>query len=78
MAKFITAVLLVIFAFAFFAQAAKVEKTKCPRTPSEICPDYVTEICIYPKHGKPYTAESNPCFACQNKKVKATSIGACP
>jgi len=78
MTKFILALLLALFAFSSFADAAKVTKVNCPKIPSQICPLFITQYCVYPKcGGKPYTVESNPCFICKDKKVKATSIGAC-
>ena len=76
MAKLITALLLVVFAFAFFAQAQH-PKTPCPANPSPICPLYLIEMCVYTKTGGSYMIESNPCIACQNTNITATSIGAC-
>lgn len=78
MTKFIFALLLVLLAFSSFTDAANVTKTPCPKTPSQICPLFITQYCVYPRCGKPYTVESNPCLICKNKKIKATSIGACP
>jgi len=72
MAKIITALLLALSAFGFFAQAQTM--TPCTPNPSGVCPMYVTEMCVYPKSGEPYMTATNPCFACLDPNVAGTSM----
>ena len=86
MVKFITPLLFAIFAFFARAQGLAesviqpqvAKQVPCPTKPSQICPMYVTAMCVYPKSGAPYAAESNPCIVCQNTNIAATSMGICP
>ena len=77
MAKLIIALLFVLFAFGFFAQAQTQTIQLCTTNAPQPCPLYITEICVYTKTGGSYMITANPCMACQNPDVKGTSIGVC-